>query len=540
MKRLISLFLLLGCLSQVSASGVSYRNKSKINVAPSVDAEEVEGYVQKIHDYYYNNNYCDTYNWIEVTYHLGVMEAYKSTADISYYNESYNYAEGYSWKVNEGILDTYLDNVTGALLYSVLHELAPADYKLAHTIEEANYICSRGMFDSSWIDEIYMIGLAMSYLTKVTKNPWYSEVDFATYSYYRDMFFDAEDGLWYRDGKYVYGNGHNASTSPNGKKVYWGRGNTWVYVSLAQRLEYMDKDDPAYPTYLNDFLLMSNGLKNAVRDDGVWGANLGDVNHQPGKEMTGTGGFLFGLSLGIEYGLLDFDTYYPIVEHAYQTITAECISNNGLLGYCQPVGEGPDGYAGGEATHKTSTNAFGVGLMMMGLSRFMRLTNGYQKPIYGHFNEEFNPENAKYTVDTNFYKGLMVAKTDATCEEDNGPENLINGVYNRINHYSRFSASGLNSHNIVVNIDIAKTITIKKFAIMPYVYRAYKLTIEAYVDGNYVTLVDTRLNKTRDSYLFTYPLSSNVTTNKLRFTGYGYHNGNTDMLSIKELFIYEA
>ena len=29
-----------------------------------------------------------------------------------------------------------------------------------------------------------------------------------------------------------------------------------------------------------------------------------------------------------------------------------------------------------------------------------------------------------------------------------------------------------------------------------------------------------------------------ISTNKLRLTGYGYHNGSTNMFSIKELFIY--
>ena len=533
MKRLILFFLLLGSTSQVAVIN------NKQEEEPEITSGEVAEYIDLVHDYFYNSYFCDRWNWCETTYYLGVLEAYKSTGHINFYNESYNFAEGYSWRVNEGILDTYLDQVTSSMVYCVLHDLAPADYKLEHSIEEAEYISAQGMFDSSWIDELYMIGLTMSYLSKVTRNPWYSDVDFATYKYYRNMFFDAEDGLWYRDAKYIYGSGHPASVSPNGKKVYWGRGNTWVYVSLAQRMEYMDKEDPAYETYLNDYLMMSNGLRKAVREDGVWGANLGDVKHSEGKEMTGTGGFLYGLCLGLEYGLLDWDTYYPVVKKAYQTITTQCIYPSGLLGYCQPVGEGPDGYSGGENTYKTNTNSFGVGLVLMGLSRFMRLTSNYQKPIYTHTVEPFNPENAKYTVDTNFYKGLMVATTTANCQANNGPENLVNGVYTRINDYGRFSASGLLNSNIVVDIAINETIKINRFAIMPYQFRAYKLTIEALVDGAYVTLVDTRNKPTRDSYLFTYPLDSSVETNQLRFTGYGYHNGSTDMLSIKELFIYE-
>ena len=534
MNKLLPLLMLGAMVTPVCISA----NKESAPLAP-ISQQEITTNIRKVRNYYRDTHFCDVYNWIEVTYQLGVLEAYKATGEIDYYNECYGYAEGYSWEVNEGELDTYLDNVTSSMLYCMLHDLAPADYKLKHSIEEADYISVRGMLDSHWIDEIYMIGLTQSYLSKVTGNQLYSDVDYATYMYYRQNFFDCEDGLWYRDGKYIWGNGNPASTSPNGKKVYWSRGNTWVYVSLAQRLEYMDKNDKAYQTYLNDYLMMSNGLLKAQRPDGTWGANLGDIKDNEGKEMTGTGGFLYGLCLGIEYGLLDYDTYFPIVDKCYRTIVRDCIYPSGLLGYCQPVGEGPWGYPGGEANHTTSTNAFGVGLVLMGLSRFMRICEGYETPTYTHQNLPFNPENAKYTVDKSFYKGLMFATTNASWQEDNGPENIVNGIWKKINKYSRFSGIGLSeSSPITVDITIKDTINIKRFDLMPYQYRAYKFTLEALINGEYVTVIDTRYTKVDDTFLYRYPLENVISTNKLRLTGYGYHNGNTNMFSIKELFIY--
>jgi hypothetical protein len=73
---------------------------------------------------------------------------------------------------------------------------------------------------------------------------------------------------------------------------------------------------------------------------------------------------------------------------------------------------------------------------------------------------------------------------------------------------------------------------------MPYQYRAYKFTLEALINGEYVTVIDTRYTKVDDTFLYRYPLENVISTNKLRLTGYGYHNGNTNMFSIKELFIY--
>ena len=63
-------------------------------------AKDVEEYIDKVWTYYSNNYYTDQWNWVEATYYLGVLEAYKSTANKKYYNQAYTYAEGFSWKCN--------------------------------------------------------------------------------------------------------------------------------------------------------------------------------------------------------------------------------------------------------------------------------------------------------------------------------------------------------------------------------------------------------------------------------------------------------
>ena len=76
---------------------------------------------------------------------------------------------------------------------------------------------------------------------------------------------------------------------------------------------------------------MSEGIRRAQRADGVWNPNLGDPEDNAGKEMTGTGGFVYGMALGVRLGILDAETYIPVLQRAYETIVNECIFENGRL-----------------------------------------------------------------------------------------------------------------------------------------------------------------------------------------------------------------
>lgn len=502
-------------------------------------AEDVNQYIDKVWTYYTTNYNTDLWNWIEATFHLGSLEAYKATGDMKYYDHTYHYAEGFSWECNSGVNTTYLDDIASSMVYCVLHDLAPVDYKLAGVKEALDYTYNYGMLDYSWVDEIYMVGLAQTYLSQATNDSKYSEIDLASYLFYRKEFFNVDDLLWYRDAKYVHESDNPLGQSTNGKKVYWGRGNAWVYVSLAQRMEYMDHDDPAYEVYKNDFLMMSEGLKRVVREDGVWNPNLGDPNDYPGKEMTGTGGFLYGMSMGIRLGLLDAKTYIPVVQKAYDTITSMCIREDGLLGYCQPVGWQPDGY-GNEEAMKESTNAFGVGLMLMGLSQFSRLCSDYLEPELNAPVQEFDSSKAIYTIEDGWYKGIMTTTTTATnIESGNGPANLVNGVWSRDNTGSRFSAFGLKTNPIAVEVNLHKDLTIDKIIIDAYSYRAYKYTIELWNGQEWTTIVDTTQETSKDKFLNIWEFAA-TTCSKIRLTGYGCWNQDTDAFSIREMLIYEA
>jgi len=84
--------------------------------------------------------------------------------------------------------------------------------------------------------------------------------------------------------------------APNGKSIYWSRGNGWVFVALARVLDILPSDDPHRDTYVSDFKAMARALVPLQRSDGFWNASLLDPNQcasigkggDDGPETSGT------------------------------------------------------------------------------------------------------------------------------------------------------------------------------------------------------------------------------------------------------------
>ena len=518
-----------------------FENFDVRSFADQLAADDMEQVIGSVYDYTSENLFTYNNNWIEATYYLGVVEAFRGTADKKYYDSAYDYAEAFAWRINQNKLTAYVDDLAIGLVYAQLHDLCSEgyDYKLESAKQQFDYNVSRGEYDYSWIDEIYMGGLTAEYLTKVTGDSKYSDVNVSSYLKYHKQFFDEEDGLWYRDSRYIYGNGNSLSTSPNGKKVFWARGNAWVYVSLAQQLQQMTSDHPLYETYLSDFTKMSAALKERQRYDGFWEANLADPDHIPGRETTGSGGFLYGLAVGLELGILDYDTYYPVAKKGYEGLSAYAVKPNGMLGYCQPVGESP-----ASATTE-NTNLFGIGLFLMGASKLMTLCEDYDRQLPTLTYEEHNPEKAICNIEDGFYKGgyqSIIATNVSTTESGNEVEHLMNFNWGGAIKGARWSAQKRTDADYAeVLITFNETLQINKLLLVAYQHRAYAFSIETSVDReNWVMIADNMSGQivSDDNYLTSVVLDQAATARFMRLRVGECLNESTPWISIKGLVLY--
>ena len=69
-----------------------------------------------------------------------------------------------------------------------------------------------------------------------------------------DSLYDADAGLYYRDRRYI------PKKEKNGEKVFWGRGNGWVFAGLPLLLQTLPKEHPTYNYYLNIYKEMASSV----------------------------------------------------------------------------------------------------------------------------------------------------------------------------------------------------------------------------------------------------------------------------------------
>ena len=125
--------------------------------------------------------------------------------------------------------------------------------------------------------------------------------------------------------------------------------------------------------YVDLYRKMASRLRQIQREDGTWSMGLlGGVEGYPIKETSGTSFFAFGLAWGINEGILDRDTYQPTVMRAWQAL-ADSVTDEGMLGYVQPVGAAPGD------SFPDYTEVYGVGAFLAAGSEIYKLLQDQQE-----------------------------------------------------------------------------------------------------------------------------------------------------------------
>jgi rhamnogalacturonyl hydrolase YesR len=171
----------------------------------------------------------------------------------------------------------------------------------------------------------------------------------AEYKATTDYLFDKKENLYYRDDRYM-------GQLDNGTKIFWGRGNGWVFAGLANILAELEPASKEYKYFLKIYKKMAKKLLEIQTPNGHWAMSLLGQEFYPTPETSGSSFFVFGLAYGLNNGILDYNTYEPVVRKGWNAMTA-CITEDGMLGYVQPIGAAP-GNAWPDKTEVYGTGAF--------------------------------------------------------------------------------------------------------------------------------------------------------------------------------------
>ncbi len=204
----------------------------------------------------------------------------------------------------------------------------------------------------SWCDALFMGPTVWAKMANVTHKKKYLDFMYREYKASTDYLYDKDEDLYFRDSNYF------TRKEANGAKVFWGRGNGWVFAGLPiiireLPLKYSHKD-----YFVTIYKEMAAKLLSLQQPDGSWHASLLDPASYPNPEMSATAFFVFGMAWGIDNGYLEKEKYLPAVVKGWKSMV-KSVWPDGKVGFIQPVGADP------KAVTREMTEVYGVGGFLM-------------------------------------------------------------------------------------------------------------------------------------------------------------------------------
>lgn len=309
----------------------------------------------------------DPRGWVQASGYIGLARWGVRARDQVAIDGSLAWSKANGWRPGDRRFDAN-DQAAGQV-YAMLHAAKRAGSEaLAPTRERLDAILAAPSkvalgWDAStypvcmerwcWADALFMAPPTWFQLGKATGDRRYA--DFADREFWAttDFLFDKQEGLYYRDSRFFTERG------PGGEKLFWSRGNGWVYAAVADILETLPAGDPRRPRYADLLRRMSVALKQTQHQAGHWSPSLlarGDV-----EEISGTAFFVFGMQRGIDLGILPRAEYAPVVTKAWRAI-ARNIAPDGRVRRVQQIGEAPTAVA------VESTQLYGSGAVLLAAS----------------------------------------------------------------------------------------------------------------------------------------------------------------------------
>ncbi len=315
---------------------------AKEDYLAGLNYNEVMSQLKGVNDYWITKNSIlrGTSNpWQVGVYHTGNMQAYYMTGDEAYRNYSYLWSDVNDWQYYTSWGDNVnADNMCCYQTYIDLYNIDKDESYLKYVEESIDKMMrSTSLSYWDWIDAFYMAAPVFTKMYELTGDEKYLDKMYNMIKYTAETLncYDEEVGLWFRDASFIN------IISPNGKHVYWSRGNGWVYAAFARIIEELPDSYEHKDYFVNIFCEMSQALIKAQCQDGAWHESLLDPLFNPDCEESGTGFFVYGLMWGINNGYLDEKEYLQPALFGWRWLTTVALQDNYSIGYVQHIGAQP-------------------------------------------------------------------------------------------------------------------------------------------------------------------------------------------------------
>lgn len=317
----------------------------------------------------------DDTGWVQAAFYIGLNRWYETTEKPEYRKALIETAEANDWQL--GPLYWHADDQAIAQVYLALND----------DTDKADYTHVRAAFDQimevapdnslkferdpsgtaegtcqwrwCWCDALFMAPPAWAGLSRVTNEPSYREYALDEYWAAYDYLYDQEEHLFYRDSRFF------DRQTEHGNKVFWSRGNGWVFAGLPLLLEQLPEQHPDRAKILELYREMAYKFQSIQHPSGYWASSLLDVDHAPLPETSGTAFITFALAWGVNRDLLPESEFMPNIDRAWAAL-AQAVDEEGKLGWVQQVGNAPD------QVLESDTQLYGSGALLLAASELIK------------------------------------------------------------------------------------------------------------------------------------------------------------------------
>lgn len=274
----------------------------------------------------------DTLNYRYARFYNSIMTAYGANGDPRFVRRVKTWGEKYAWKVGndpddahklacaEVWLDLYFHEDDPQLLmqsksykYVNMEKWPSRDLKMLRP--SITWLSARP--SATWYKDreplradFAYIGPVLAKLYNATGDKSYLEI---LHSFWADLcggLWDQEKGLFYKDVS-----NKELSSSANG----------WIISALVRVIDNLSEDDPKRSEYRDLYKHMCSSLARLQGKGGAWPEDLS----VPGQSSSaiGTACFIYAIGWGIRNGVLDKDSYVPVLHSAWRKLTSMRIGN---------------------------------------------------------------------------------------------------------------------------------------------------------------------------------------------------------------------
>jgi len=226
------------------------------------------------------------------------------------------------------IYNTETDEKRKEKIMVILQDLIKGMYSNIPRMDDESF-CRKTVV---WADDTYMSCPFLVRMGNITGNPEYYDEAVKQLLNYTKMLYMKEEGvfahIYYIDDK-------------ENSKVPWGRGNGWIYLSLAEVIEHLPEGYPGKSKLEEIFKEAILGLVKLQSDDGMWHQVLNMPSSY--SETSCTAIFTLAISKGIKMGIIDRAVYFEIMKKAIRGLLSGSVDERGnIFGVCRGSGSSRD------------------------------------------------------------------------------------------------------------------------------------------------------------------------------------------------------